>query len=96
MSRHSVRIFGLRYRKSGDVMFREKECNCDREPDGIHGVGDVWHEEKGNDVWVKLAVDYFETPSSTGDMERVDKIFQRCELDAERWVQSHYPDMTLT
>lgn len=96
MSRHSIRIFSLRYRKLANVMFRERECSCDGKPDGVHGVGDVWHEEQGNDVWVRLAVDYFETPSSTRDMERVDKIFQRCELDAERWIQTQYPGVTLT
>lgn len=94
MSRHSVRIFSLRYRKSAGHIFREKECNCD-DSDGIHGVGDIWHAEVGNEVWVRVAVDYFATPASSSDLDRVSRIFDRCELDAECWIHSQYPELVL-
>jgi len=46
-------------------MLREKQCNCDEEQDGTYKVGDIWHYETGNDVWVKVAVEYF--PNSTSE-----------------------------
>lgn len=93
--RNRHRVFSLRYRKSANVIFREKECNFDRQPDDRHKVGDIWHDEQANSIWVNLAVEYFEHPSSKHDLERFDQVFGRCEAAAEQWLRTQYPGTRL-
>ena len=89
--RNRLRVLSFRFRRSADVIFRETECTCDRLSDGSQKAGDIWHEEQGNEVWVNLAVEYFDNPLTTYDKERVEKIFNRCQLDAEQWLHVQYP-----
>lgn len=88
-SRH--RVFGLRYRTSPGFLTRESTCNCDRPTDDVHHVGDIWHEEIGNALWVYLAVEDFDDPRSQFEHDRVDSMFQRSELAAENWIGLQYP-----
>ncbi len=85
-----IRVFSFRYRKAAETMIREKECNCDGEEVGTLRAGDIWHYETGDDVWVKVAVDFFPNPTTEIVSEEVEEVFGQSVQAADRWIQRHY------
>jgi hypothetical protein len=93
--RDRIRVISFRYRKAGAAMIREKECNCDEEQDGTYKVGDIWHYETGNDVWVKVAVEYFPNPISETGNNQVEAVLDRSQRAADMWIQAQYQRLPL-
>jgi hypothetical protein len=90
-----IRVFSFRYRKAAGAMIREKECHCDREESGTYKVGDIWHYESGDDVWVKVAVPFFQNPTTEQGNKEVEQAFDQCVRAADQWIQGRYREMPL-
>ena len=93
--RNQIRVFSFRYQKTADAMIRETQCNCDEEQDGTYKVGDIWHYETGNDVWVKVAVEYFPNPTSERGNSEVAAVCEKSERAADQWIQAQYRGLPL-
>ena len=76
-------------------MIQEKECNCGEEQDGTYKVGDIWHYETGNDVWVKVAVEYFPNPTTETGNNEVEVVLDRSQRAADEWIQAQYQGLAL-
>jgi hypothetical protein len=90
-----IRVFSFRYRKTAAAMIPEKECSCDQEEDGTYKVGDIWHYETGDDVWVKVAVRFFRNPTTEQGSKEVEEAFDQSLRAADQWIQGRYREMPL-
>ena len=93
--RNQIRVFSFRYQKTADAMIRETQCNCDEEQDGTYKAGDIWHYETGNDVWVKVAVEYFPNPTTETGNNEVEMVFGKSQRAADEWIQAQYQGLLL-